>query len=187
LGDLLQRRLDGGKCLVMLDGLDEVASADQRRTVVSAVANFVTAYARQGNRFVVTSRISGYLAAPLPEPFEAVELQDMDDPTIARFLEVYCREVERAEAPEKSDQAIRHAAFLEASKIDQALRGNAGVQPPTRCYWPRWCWSTGPAADCRTAGSRRTSRRAMRLGGPGAAFRGSNRPNYQTSACCTVG
>ncbi|MEU7978971.1 HEAT repeat domain-containing protein, partial [Micromonospora sp. NPDC049081] len=128
LADLLRRQLDAGRCLVLMDGLDEIASAELRRGVVAAVANFVTAHARQGNRFVVTSRIAGYQAAPLPEPFRAVRLQDMDDPTISRFLDVYCREVERAETPGRSAEATRLAGTREATAIDQALTTNAGVR-----------------------------------------------------------
>lgn len=128
LADLIQRRLSDGGCLVLLDGLDEIASAEQRRSVVEAVVNFVTAHSRQDNRFVVTSRISGYSAAPLPAPFEAVRLQDMDDATIARFLEVYCQEVERAETPGGSASAIRAAAQRETSAIQEALSDNAGVR-----------------------------------------------------------
>ncbi|MEV6706815.1 HEAT repeat domain-containing protein [Micromonospora wenchangensis] len=128
LADLLRRQLDAGRCLVLLDGLDEIASAELRRDVVTAVANFVTAHARQGNRFVVTSRIAGYQAAPLPEPFRAVRLQDMDDPTISRFLDVYCREVERAETPGRSAEATRLAGAREATAIEQALTTNAGVR-----------------------------------------------------------
>ncbi|MEV6796860.1 HEAT repeat domain-containing protein [Micromonospora rifamycinica] len=128
LADLLRRQLDAGRCLVLLDGLDEIASAELRRDVVTAVVNFVTAHARQGNRFVVTSRIAGYQAAPLPEPFRAVRLQDMDDPTITRFLDVYCREVERAETPGRSAEATRLAGAREATAIEQALTTNAGVR-----------------------------------------------------------
>ncbi|MBM7083250.1 HEAT repeat domain-containing protein [Micromonospora humidisoli] len=128
LPDLLRRQLDAGRCLVLLDGLDEIASAELRRGVVTAVTNFVTAHARQGNRFVVTSRIAGYQAAPLPEPFRAVQLQDMDDPTISRFLDVYCREVERAETPGRSAEATRLAGAREATAIEQALTTNAGVR-----------------------------------------------------------
>ncbi|GAA0401438.1 HEAT repeat domain-containing protein [Micromonospora gifhornensis] len=128
LADLLQRHLDTGRCLVLLDGLDEIASAELRRGVVAAVVNFVTAHARQGNRFVVTSRISGYQAAPLPDSFHAVRLTEMDDATIEAFLEVYCREVEQAETPERSPSATREAAAREAAAIGAALKTTPGVR-----------------------------------------------------------
>ncbi|MGW4156947.1 HEAT repeat domain-containing protein [Micromonospora chersina] len=128
LADLLRRELDAGRCLVLLDGLDEIASAELRRGVVAAVTRFVTAHTRQGNRFVVTSRIAGYQAAPLPEPFVAVRLQDMNQDTIDRFLDVYCQQVERAETPDKSEPAILQAGQREAAAIRQALAANAGVR-----------------------------------------------------------
>ncbi|GIF30012.1 NTPase [Actinoplanes utahensis] len=126
--DLLRGELEAGRCVVLLDGLDEVASADLRRGVVGAVVRFVNAYARYGNRFVVTSRIAGYQAAPLPEPFQAVRLRDMDDEAITRFLDVYCREVERAETSEKGEAAINRAAADEAAAIGEALQTNPGVR-----------------------------------------------------------
>ncbi|MFD0820409.1 NACHT domain-containing protein, partial [Micromonospora zhanjiangensis] len=128
LPDLLRQQLEAGRCLILLDGLDEVASAQLRRDVVGAVVNFVTAHTRAGNRFVVTSRIAGYQAAPLPQPFAAVRLQDMDDDTITRFLEVYCREVERAEAPLQSAAAVVAGGMREAAAIGQAFEANAGVR-----------------------------------------------------------
>jgi len=128
LRDLLDKNLDGGGCLVLLDGLDEVASAADRQAVVAAVTSLVTANSRQGNRFIVTSRIAGYSAAPLPPEFEAVRVQEMDDPTIERFLAAYCPAVERAEAPKKSDNAVRRDSASAAADLLEALRQNAGVR-----------------------------------------------------------
>ncbi|MEV0902792.1 HEAT repeat domain-containing protein [Actinoplanes sp. NPDC049802] len=128
LADLLRRELEVGGCLILLDGLDEITSAERRRGVVTAVANFMGAYARYGNHFVVTSRIVGYQAAPLPEPFRAVRLHDMDDPTVERFLDLYCREIERVEAPNRTEAAITGAAAREAAAIGLALRTTPGVR-----------------------------------------------------------
>lgn len=128
LRDLLSRSLDAGRCLVLLDGLDEIGSAEERRTVVEAVTNLATTYSRRGNRFVVTSRISGYAAAPLPPLFTGVRVQDMDDPAIERFLAAYCPAVERAEAPEKSADLVRHDAEVETRALLDALKTNPGVR-----------------------------------------------------------
>ncbi|WP_041449661.1 NACHT domain-containing protein [Amycolatopsis mediterranei] len=128
LANMLGQQLEAGRCLVLLDGLDEVASAELRREVVAAVVNFVAAHSRSGNRFVVTSRVAGYQAAPLPQPFTAMRLDDMDDDTISQFLQVYCRQVERAETPDKSQAAIIEAGARETAAIEQALRSNAGVR-----------------------------------------------------------
>jgi predicted NACHT family NTPase len=126
LADLLERKLAGGECLVLLDGLDEVASAVDRQ--VEAVTRLVDAVSRQGNRFIVTSRISGYLAAPLPASFDAIRLRDMDDQAIARFLHGYCPAVERAEAPEKSGEAVRRDAESAVRALTEALGQSPGVR-----------------------------------------------------------
>lgn len=128
LDDLLHGKLEAGNCLVLLDGLDEVASAQDRRAVVEAIANFVTTHSRPGNRFVVTSRIAGYRAAPLPSIFEGLRVREMDEPTIERFLSVYCPAIERAEAPEKSADLVDRDARSAASDLMEALRSNAGVR-----------------------------------------------------------
>jgi hypothetical protein len=128
LADLLERRLGGGECLVLLDGLDEVASTDDRRSVIEAVTNFATAVSGQGNRFVVTSRIAGYLAAPLSPTFRVIRMKDMDGPTIKRFLNGYCPAIERAEAPEKSDEAVDLDAQASAAALIEALARSPGIR-----------------------------------------------------------
>ncbi|WP_420122991.1 NACHT domain-containing protein [Nakamurella sp.] len=128
LADLIERRLESGNCLVLLDGLDEVASAEERRTVVEATMNFVNTHARTGNRFIITSRIAGYLGAPLPQSFMALRLEDMDDQTIERFLRSYCPAVERADAPDQSQETAYINATAEVEALLDALRANSGVR-----------------------------------------------------------
>ena len=52
----------------------------------------------------------------------------MDDATIERFLAAYCPAVERAEAPEKSEQAVQRSAASASAEVLEALRENAGVR-----------------------------------------------------------
>ena len=53
-------RLEQGRCLVMLDGLDEVADTDLRAKVARVADSFIKKYSRKGNRFVLASRPKGY-------------------------------------------------------------------------------------------------------------------------------
>jgi energy-coupling factor transporter ATP-binding protein EcfA2 len=59
----IARYLERGMCLVLLDGLDEVADHSARQAVVAWVGRQLIAYG--GNRFVLTSRSYGYLDNPL--------------------------------------------------------------------------------------------------------------------------
>lgn len=61
--DWLQHRLERGRCLLFLDGLDEVADEPIRRQVVDWVEQQMSAYGK--NRFIVTSRPLGYQSTPL--------------------------------------------------------------------------------------------------------------------------
>ncbi len=69
LADLLYSELVRGNCLVLLDGLDEIVSPEERLGVVRQIEDFVRRHGHRANRFVITSRIAGYRIAPLGEPF----------------------------------------------------------------------------------------------------------------------
>ncbi|MBC7259351.1 MAG: SUMF1/EgtB/PvdO family nonheme iron enzyme [Chloroflexi bacterium] len=72
--DFFHRRLNAGKCLVLLDGLDEVADRDLRATVAQMVNAFINHYKKTGNRFGLASRPRGYeeVADYLPQPVVCV-------------------------------------------------------------------------------------------------------------------
>ncbi len=92
--DVLQLRLPEGffeyamaeeRCLVCLDGLDEVQSEDRRR-----VSARVEQLARNHPRcvFVVSSRGAGYYDAPLDDAvFQRYTIEPMDDEGIRAFLD----------------------------------------------------------------------------------------------------
>ncbi len=100
LTDLLFTELNKGDCLILLDGLDEIVSADERRGVVRRIEDFVHHYENRGNRFVITSRIAGYRSAPLGTPFVHFTVKEMNDKQIRKFLERWCQAVEDAQTPE---------------------------------------------------------------------------------------
>ena len=69
-GGFFYDRLQEGRCLVLLDGLDEVGDAAQRACVAQMVSAFIKHYAPAGNRFGLASRPRGYdeVAIHLPRP-----------------------------------------------------------------------------------------------------------------------
>jgi NACHT domain len=128
LEPLIAMALRAGRCLVLLDGLDEVTSAADRANVVTNIADFVVGHHPRGNRFVCTSRVSGYAAAPLPPEFAAVRLVEMDDPAIERFLRLYVLAIERAEAPSKNPAVIQRDADRTVDELLDAFRNSPGVR-----------------------------------------------------------
>ena len=128
LGGLITTRLQAGRCLVLIDGLDEVASAGERARVVEAIAGFAIAQRPRGNHVLCSSRIAGYAAAPLPPTFTALRLLDMDDAAIERFLGGYVPAIERREAPLKTDALVR----LDAERTVRELLDAFGRTPGIR-------------------------------------------------------
>lgn len=58
-----EQKLREGECLVLLDGLDEVARAEDRKAVARWTENQIRQY--PGNDFVLSSRPQGYSTAPV--------------------------------------------------------------------------------------------------------------------------
>ncbi len=77
--DFFRRRLDQGHCLLLLDGLDEVADKNLRAAVAQYVSSFLKHYEPKGNRFGLSSREKGYdeVAAYLPRPV-VCDVQDLE-------------------------------------------------------------------------------------------------------------
>jgi hypothetical protein len=115
----LESRLRAGRCLVLLDGLDEVAQAQTRKTVSEWVAMQVTRY--PGNDFVVTSRPDGYRSAPIDGAI-TVQTQPFTADQIAQFVHSwYLAETRRNATAADPDLARRAAA--EADDLLGRLRG----------------------------------------------------------------
>jgi predicted NACHT family NTPase len=79
-----QRELDRGRCLVMLDGLDEVADSKLRKTVAEWVDNQMQVLG--ANRFLVTSRPFGYRSNPLSQ-VTVLEVHPFSSGQIERFID----------------------------------------------------------------------------------------------------
>ena len=128
LADLLATGLAEGNCLVLLDGLDEIVNADDRRKVVERIEDFIRSHGNRPNRFVITSRIAGYRSAPLGDPFAHYTVLEMDEAQIRRFLERWCTAVEAAQAQDLSQGARDAVARREIDAIMKAVQTSPGVR-----------------------------------------------------------
>ncbi|TDD28988.1 NACHT domain-containing protein [Actinomadura sp. KC06] len=106
----LERRLARGQCVVLLDGLDEVADTAQRSRVVRWVEEQISRY--PGNAFVVTSRPLGYDANRLTRA-DVLQVQRFTSGQIRAFLHAWYRAIEhrsRDGAAEEIDRIAAQAA-----------------------------------------------------------------------------
>ncbi|GAA0219248.1 hypothetical protein GCM10009527_014270 [Actinomadura nitritigenes] len=116
----LKRRLDQGGCLVLLDGLDEIADAADRSRFVVWVKQQTRRY--PGNTYVVTSRPHGYLNNPLPDA-EVLRLRTFSAEQISRYLHNWYEAVEqRAVGLEDARNSARAAAQAEDLELQLRTR-----------------------------------------------------------------
>ncbi|MDX6744485.1 NACHT domain-containing protein [Actinocorallia sp. A-T 12471] len=121
--DWLAGHLEAGRCVVLLDGLDEVADEADRRRVVAWVRDQIARY--PGNAFVVTSRRHGYESNPLPNA-DVLQVQRFTADQVAEFLHGWYRAVERR-AREGSDADVREAADAQAADLVARLRAKPSL------------------------------------------------------------
>ncbi|WP_433518107.1 NACHT domain-containing protein [Nonomuraea sp. CA-143628] len=91
-------RLERGRCVVMLDGLDEVTREEHRRLVVDWVERQIAQYAQ--NDFVITSRPYGYREYPL-DSATVLLVRRFTTQQISMFVHAWYRAADRAPGPSK--------------------------------------------------------------------------------------
>ncbi|MDP6504343.1 MAG: NACHT domain-containing protein, partial [Planctomycetota bacterium] len=117
--------LDDEACLVMLDGLDEVASQTRRKEALDWIED--ERKARKDNLILVTSRPAGYQKQDrLPGHYLELHVRDFSDDDIRQFTKLWYREVEtkqrgdnelwRQEARKLSDDLVEQIEDKDALK-----------------------------------------------------------------------
>ncbi|WP_170322430.1 NACHT domain-containing protein [Acrocarpospora macrocephala] len=119
----LRGRLDRGRCVVLLDGLDEVADEQDRKRVVGWVHDQIARYPR--NTFVVTSRPYGYLSNPLTNA-DVLHVQRFTADQVSQFLHSWYRAIERRSRLGR-DQDVHEIAEQKALDLIGRLRGQPAL------------------------------------------------------------
>ncbi len=98
----LEKLLNAGQAIVMLDGLDEVPTQQQRTFIRDAVKEFSHRYPKC--RLVVTCRILSYQDVHLQLPgIPVYELAAFSEEKIDRFIEAWYRELDRVGTVKSTD------------------------------------------------------------------------------------
>jgi energy-coupling factor transporter ATP-binding protein EcfA2 len=121
--DWFERQLAAGSCLVMLDGLDEVADLEQRKQVVQWVDRQTTVHAN--NRFIVTSRPFGFRSTPL-ERMTVVEVHAFTHAQVERFVANWYLANEIMSA-QRDDAGVRRDARRGAEDLLVRLRNTQNL------------------------------------------------------------
>jgi NACHT domain len=116
--DWLERQLGRGGCVVLLDGLDEVADPAERGRVVDWVARQTDRHPH--NIYVVTSRPHGYESNPLPRA-EVLQVRRFTPQQVERFLRQWSYAVESRARPD-TGRDVRTVADRNAEDLLARLR-----------------------------------------------------------------
>ena len=86
-GRFLRWAIENGRCLIILDGLDEVGNVSLRTEVTDRIQQMVAGFS--DNRFMVTSRIVGYERSPLTQEFKHATLRELTPADRERFVQLW--------------------------------------------------------------------------------------------------
>jgi formylglycine-generating enzyme required for sulfatase activity/energy-coupling factor transporter ATP-binding protein EcfA2 len=114
--DFFERLMGEGRCMIMADGLDEVADADERGVVRDAIHKLVRAYPH--NYYLVTSRAAAYeKRAVLAEQFRRLDVRPLASEQVDILVARWCRAV----------YPTWDAADAQAVELQAAIRANPRI------------------------------------------------------------
>jgi hypothetical protein len=123
------RRLRDGRCVVLLDGLDEVAVQQDRQAISEWVGLQVKRYPK--NDFVITSRPQGFRTAPI-EGAVVAQTRRFTRDQVGRFVHGWYLAVERhSTGAETASEEVRRRAHEEAEDLLGLLEDNPALDDLT--------------------------------------------------------
>jgi energy-coupling factor transporter ATP-binding protein EcfA2 len=114
-----EKQLKRGKCMVLLDGLDEVADIEKRKAISIWVDNQIKDY--PNSRFILSARPQGYMGAPLQRA-HVLEVQPFNGHQVKKFIENWYLANEVMSSGGKNDLAVKQRARRDAHDLLQRLR-----------------------------------------------------------------
>lgn len=109
------KQLRRNRCLIILDGLDEVADETQRQQISQWVDRQMYEYPQ--TRFILTSRPLGYEKAQLQEDVMVLEVEPMTDEQIQTFVRSWYLATEVKIQGGEDDLGVREEAAQQANRL----------------------------------------------------------------------
>ncbi len=101
----IENRLKQGQCLIMLDGLDEIADIETRQQVSEWMNNQITLY--RDNYFIITSRPLGYRSVRLQAIRRTLKVEPFTLGQIEQFIHSWYVQHELLRRPKSGSSASR--------------------------------------------------------------------------------
>lgn len=115
--DWMATEMANGRCLIMLDGLDEVADLEQRQQVAAWAQRQIRQHSN--NQFIITSRPFGYESNPLPDSL-ILEVKPFTLEQVRQFIENWYLAHE-LQSQGRDDEGVQRNATREATDLMQRL------------------------------------------------------------------
>lgn len=115
-------KLRKNQCLIMLDGLDEVADENQRSQVSRWVDEQMKAY--PDSPFIITSRPFGYKTARLQQEVTVLEVQPFNLEQMKRFIHSWYLQTEVMSRAGENDLGVQEEAKREASNLIKRIKNS---------------------------------------------------------------
>ncbi|MTJ22837.1 NACHT domain-containing protein [Dolichospermum sp. UHCC 0352] len=123
--DWFNQQLKNGKCLVMLDGLDEVADSHERSQVSEWVNKQMATYRQTA--FIITSRPYGYSSAPVDEVGVILKVLPFTLEQMKLFINSWYLQTEIRSRAGKNNQAVRAEAKKNAEDLIERIINNRAI------------------------------------------------------------
>lgn len=117
------QKLRNGDCVVLLDGLDEVARQEDRRKIADWVESQIKQYPK--NDYVITSRPQGYLSARI-NGATVLQVHSFTDEQVVRFVRGWYLAVEK-HSTDATDAEARWRAEAAADDLLDRLSRSPGL------------------------------------------------------------
>ncbi|MGM3309063.1 GUN4 domain-containing protein [Anabaena sp. WFMT] len=123
--DWFNQQLKNGKCLVMLDGLDEVADSNERSQVSKWVNKQMESYLKTA--FIITSRPYGYSSAPVDEVEIILKVLPFSLEQMKLFINSWYLQTEIRSRAGKNNQAVKAEAKKNAEDLIERIINNRAI------------------------------------------------------------
>ena len=117
----LEKKLRSGRCVLLWDGLDEVADVEERGKVASWLDGVIESPEWRGNISFVTARPAGYQGAQLSWS-QVLEVQPFAFEDTRRFISQWYHATEVVSSGNKDNETVRRRAADEAHALLTALQ-----------------------------------------------------------------
>jgi hypothetical protein len=120
-----RRRINNQRCMILLDGMDEVGDQNLRQAVCDWIDNQLKAYPRC--TFLITSRPQSYRETPLTRA-RVMEVKAFNFTQVKEFIRNWYLATEFAASKGRNDETVSQRAETEATDLIQRIQSNPNLK-----------------------------------------------------------